>query len=36
VVVAWRMPLIRELKALPEQERESEWLGLEAEVRRPE
>ena len=33
VVVAWRLPLIRGLTALPEQERESEWLGLEAEVR---
>lgn len=33
VVVAWRLPLIRELKSLPEPERESEWLGLEAEVR---
>ena len=34
VLVAWKLPLIRELKQLPEQERESEWLGLEAEVRR--
>ena len=33
VVVAWRLPLIRELKTLPEAERESEWLGLEAVVR---
>jgi MFS family permease len=33
VVVAWRLPLIRSLTALPEQERESEWLGVEAEVR---
>jgi MFS family permease len=33
VLVAWRLPLIRELKTLPEAERESEWLGLEAEVR---
>jgi MFS family permease len=33
VIVAWRLPLIRELKTLPEPERESEWLGLEAEVR---
>ena len=33
VVVAWRLPLIRELKTLPEAERESEWLGLEADVR---
>ena len=34
VLVAWKLPLIRELKHLPEQERESEWLGLEAEVRK--
>lgn len=34
VLVAWRMPLIRNLKTLPEAERESEWLGLEA-GRRP-
>ncbi len=33
VIVAWRLPLIRELKSLPEPERESEWLGLEAGVR---
>jgi len=33
VLVAWRLPLIRELKSLPEAERESEWLGLEADVR---
>ena len=33
VLVAWRLPLIRGLKHLPEAERESEWLGLEAGVR---
>jgi MFS family permease len=33
VIVAWRMPLIQSLKTLPEPERESEWLGLEADVR---
>ena len=33
VIVAWRLPLIRELRRLPEPERESEWLGLEADVR---
>ncbi|MDP1899087.1 MAG: MFS transporter [Rubrivivax sp.] len=33
VIVAWRLPLIRELKSLPEAERESEWLGVEADVR---
>ena len=33
VAVGWRLPLIRELRALPEAERESEWLGVEADVR---
>lgn len=33
VLVAWRLPLIRELRHLPEAERESDWLGLEADVR---
>jgi len=33
VVVAWRLPLIRELKTLPHPERDSDWLGLEAGVR---
>ncbi len=33
VLVAWRMPLIRQLKALPEPERESDWVGAEADVR---
>jgi MFS family permease len=33
VLVAWRLPLIRELKKLPEAESESQWLGAEAEVR---
>jgi MFS family permease len=33
VLVAWRLPLIRELKSLPTPERESDWLGAEAEVR---
>ena len=28
-LVAWRLPLIRNLKSLPEPERESRWLGLE-------
>jgi MFS family permease len=32
-VVAWRIPMIRELEELPQAERESEWLGLEADVR---
>jgi MFS family permease len=33
VLLAWRMPLIRQLRHLPEAERESQWLGLEADVR---
>ena len=33
VLVAWRLPLIRGLRALPEAERESEWLGVEAQAR---
>ncbi len=33
VLVAWRMPMMRELRHLPEPDRESEWLGVEAEVR---
>jgi MFS family permease len=33
VVVAWRLPLIRDLKTLPEPERPTDWLGLEADVR---
>jgi MFS family permease len=33
VLAAWRLPLIRTLKSLPEQEHESQWLGAEADVR---
>jgi len=33
VIVSWRLPLIRDLKHLPEAERESQWLGLEADAR---
>lgn|GEM_PF-61587 len=33
VVVAWRLPLIRELKALPAPERDSDWIGGEAGAR---
>jgi len=33
VLVAWRLPLIRELKVLPQPEHESDWLGVEASVR---
>ncbi len=32
-LVAWRLPMVRSLQRLPEAERESEWLGLEADVR---
>jgi MFS family permease len=32
-LVAWRLPLIRELRQLPRPEQPSEWLGLEADVR---
>jgi predicted MFS family arabinose efflux permease len=35
VLVAWRLPLIRELKSLPQPEQESDWLGIEADVRPP-
>ncbi len=30
VLVAWRLPLVRGLKRLPEPERESDWVGAEA------
>lgn len=33
VLVAWRMPLIRNLKQLPQLEQDSDWLGAEADVR---
>jgi MFS family permease len=32
VLLAWRLPLIRGLKRLPEAERESDWLELETDV----
>ena len=32
-VVAWRLPLIRELRQLPRPEQATDWLGLEADVR---
>jgi MFS family permease len=35
VIVAWRLPQIRTLKALPQPERDSDWVGAEAEVRPP-
>lgn len=33
VLAAWRLPLIRQLRRLPEPEPTTEWLGLEADVR---
>jgi MFS family permease len=36
VLVAWRLPLIRELKSLPQPESDADWLGVEADVRPPE
>jgi MFS family permease len=36
VLIAWRLPIIRSLNALPELEDESSWVGAEAEVRKPE
>ena len=35
VAVAWRLPMIRELKSLPQPEHDSDWLGMEADVRPP-
>ena len=35
VLVAWRLPMIRELKSLPQPEHDSDWLGMEADVRPP-
>ena len=33
VLVAWHLPLIRNLKTLPRAERDSDWIGAEADVR---
>lgn len=33
VLLAWRLPLIRGLRRLPEPESPSDWLGMEADVR---
>jgi predicted MFS family arabinose efflux permease len=33
VVVAWRLPLIRDLKRLPAPEQPTDWIGLETDVR---
>jgi MFS family permease len=35
VVVAWRLPLIRSLKTLPQLEDDGDWVGAEAAVRPP-
>jgi len=35
VAVAWRLPMIRELKSLPQPENDADWLGVEADVRPP-
>ena len=35
VAAAWRLPLIRELKSLPQPEHIEDWLGAEADVRPP-
>jgi len=32
-VVAWRLPLVRELRQLPRPDEPTDWLGLEADVR---
>jgi MFS family permease len=32
VLAAWRLPLIRDLKSLPQPERDSDWLGAEADI----
>ena len=34
VLVAWRLPLVCRFKVLLQPERDSEWLGHEAKVRR--
>jgi MFS family permease len=33
VVVAWRLPLIRALRQLPEPDQPTDWIGLETDVR---
>jgi len=35
VAAAWRLPMIRELKSLPQPENDADWLGVEADVRPP-
>ena len=32
VIVAWRLPLIRTLRVLPQPEHDSDWMGAEADV----
>ena len=34
-LAAWRAPVIREVRSLPQPEREHDWLGAEADVRVP-
>ncbi len=34
-LVAWNVPLVRQLVALPQPEDDAQWLGLEADVRPP-
>jgi len=36
VLVAWRLPVIRDLKVLPQPEQTDDWVGGEAQVRLPE
>jgi MFS family permease len=36
IVVAWRLPIVRELRALPRVEDEQDWVGGEAQVRAPD
>jgi MFS family permease len=35
VIVAWRLPLIRSLRVLPQPEHDSDWVGAEADVGAP-
>jgi len=36
ILVAWQLPIVRELKALPRLDDEADWVGGEAQVRAPE
>jgi MFS family permease len=35
IIVAWQLPVIRDLRELPRLENEDEWVGGEAQVRTP-